>query len=81
MDTYRRALAGSKYETAAGERLVIYQWAVMDMRPVERFAELAEGEVYDLTISPFEANPQLEGELSTTDSDDFDLPMFYDSER
>jgi len=81
MDTYRRALVGNVYETPDLGRIIVYQWAIMDMQPVERFAGLTEGRTYDLALTDYDANPQLEGELMTTDSDAFDLPIYYDAER
>jgi hypothetical protein len=82
---YRQALVVFEYaveKSAEGElppgRIRVAHWAILDGKtlPITR---AAEGQLLQLTLEPFDANPQLESlYLADTLTGAGDLPLFYD---
>ncbi|MEX0887256.1 MAG: LamG-like jellyroll fold domain-containing protein [Phycisphaeraceae bacterium] len=80
---YRRGLVTHTYETQTvhegtfeHERFQVAHWAIMDGRPLDR--DFTVGETVKLTLERFDDHPQLMGERLTSDSDEFDLELFFD---
>ncbi len=81
---YRRALVVNTYEikqvvegTVAGPGILVAHWAILDGRVLDD-ARRSPGEVRRMTMEPFDARPELEGERLVMDSDEFVLPLYYD---
>ena len=79
---YRRALVVNDYEVEqvrAGsfvdKKLQAAHWGVLDGKVLPQDWE--PGSVYELTLEKFSDQPQLEGERLVSDSEDFDLTLFY----
>ncbi|MEI6536369.1 MAG: LamG-like jellyroll fold domain-containing protein, partial [Verrucomicrobiaceae bacterium] len=79
---YRRALVVNDYEVEqvrAGsfvdKKLQAAHWGVLDGKVLPQDWE--SGSVYELTLEKFSDQPQLEGERLVSDSEDFDLTLFY----
>jgi hypothetical protein len=83
---YTRSLSVYAYsvvETLEGEynddTLYVAHWCVLDAKQLA-FKDAGLGKVYELTLEPFEENPQLESEnLSDSIVEDFALPLYYDA--
>jgi hypothetical protein len=89
LGTYSRALAVHTYEVekvlagtlpAETRRVLVAQWGVLDweLAPGADKRGEAIGKVFELYLDPWEAHPQLAGEMIWNDSEELDLPMFFD---
>jgi hypothetical protein len=83
---YRRALALYVYEldpaapaVDGSRRIQVYQWALLDGRPVEGLPQ--PGAWRDLVLERSEARPELESERRVVGTESFDLPEFLDVSR
>lgn len=81
---YRHALVVNSYEVVRvlegtyGERkILVAQWAIRDAR-VLASARKTAGTVYRLTLEPYDAHPELEGERLVMDSDAPSLRLYYE---
>lgn len=79
---YRRALIVNDYEVEqvlAGsledKKFQATYWGILDSKIVP--AEWKAGATYELTLEKYSDQPQLEGERLVSDSDNFDLTLFY----
>lgn len=83
IEPYRQALAVNLYEIldadegSGAAQVLVAQWAIRDGRVIAG-AQKAVGTVYALTLEPYDAHPELEGERLIIESDAPDLPLFYD---
>ena len=84
---YRHALVVNDYEvvsvregTYGEQRMRIAQWAIRDGR-VLNGARKAAGTRYRLTVEPYDAHPELEGERLIIQNDAAGRPVFYDVGR
>jgi hypothetical protein len=82
---YRNALVVNGYEVVkviegeyAAEQVLVAQWAIKDARVLPRAQQRAVGTVARLTLSPYDAHPELEGERLLAQSGGPDLPIYYD---
>jgi hypothetical protein len=69
MGAYRRALVERPYRvlkvlegTCPPGPIRVAEWAVMDLAPVDAFAERKPGQAYRLDLEPWEDHPELESE-------------------
>ena len=79
---YRRALIVADYEVEkviAGsmteKKIQVADWGVLDAKIVPQNFKI--GSSYELTLEKYSDQPQLEGERLVSDSDNFDLTMYY----
>ncbi len=82
LQEYTRGLVVYTYKVKAvrkgkltARRIHVAHWAVLDDKPVG--LNRTVGKVYTMTIEPFDAHDELEGERVFNTSDEFDLPVFY----
>jgi hypothetical protein len=61
------------------DRIHVAHWAVLDDKPIGLDRKV--GRSYTMTLEPFDARDELEGERVFNTSDEFDLPVFYDPSR
>lgn len=80
---YRNALVVSRYEVvtvAEGEpvarEVAVAEWAIRDARVLPE-AKRTAGEVRRLTLEPYDAHPELEGERLIQGSDVANMPLYY----
>lgn len=80
---YRQALVVNRYEvvtvvsgTYTAREILIAQWAIRDGRVVES-ARKTPGTVFRLTVEPYDAHAELEGERLIM-SEESPLPLYYD---
>jgi hypothetical protein len=83
---YRRALAVYTYEVEKvirgeykGKRILVAHWVILDRK--QRDPGRKVGEVYQMTVEPYDQREELEGERFFSDSEEFDLEMYYDPSR
>jgi hypothetical protein len=81
---YRRALVANRYDVVRvaegayeGREIMVAHWAILDGRCLEAAAR-ESAKLYRMTVEPFAARPDLEGERLVTDDDEFSLEMYYD---
>ena len=81
---YRHALVVNVYEVIritggsySGPRILVAQWAIRDGR-VLASARRTAGTIYQLSLEPYDAHPELEGERLVMDDDVPGLRLFYD---
>jgi hypothetical protein len=81
---YRHALVVSDYDVVSvhegdyrAQQIRIAQWAIRDGR-VLGAARKTAGSRYRLTVEPYDAHPELEGERLITISDAAGRPVYYD---
>ena len=86
LQEYTRGLVVYTYKVTAvrkgkltARRIHVAHWAMLDDKPVG--LDRTVGKPYTMTIEPFDANDELEGERLFNTSDEFDLPVFYDPSR
>ena len=79
---YRRCLALYTYEiqkvlsgTTISKRIAVYHWVILDNKILPN--NRRKDQSYRLVLEPFDSHPQLEGERQISDSDEFDLPLYY----
>jgi hypothetical protein len=79
---YRRALVINEYSlekvvrgTDAPARLLVAEWAIMDGKRLPEGRKV--GASYQLQLEKFADHPELESERLITDSDEFDLEIYY----
>jgi hypothetical protein len=79
---YRRALLVNDYEvesvtkgTLNEKKFLAAQWGVLDAKVLPQKWQI--GTVYQLTLEKFADQPQLEGERLVSESDNFDLNLYY----
>jgi hypothetical protein len=84
---YRNALVVNGYEIIKviegeydGPQIQVAQWAIRDVR-VLADARKTHGSVHRLTLEPYDAHPELEGERLIDDSEGSDLALYYDTEE
>jgi hypothetical protein len=84
---YRHALVVNDYDILSvhvgqysEKQMRIAQWAIRDGRVLSA-ARKAAGARYRLTVEPYDAHPELEGERLITASDAAGRPVFYDLGR
>jgi hypothetical protein len=85
IEPYRRALVVNTFEIddparlkSSDGKIQVAQWGVLDGRRVPSIEKLRIGTSYRLVIEPFEDHPQLESERLVSDSEAFDIPLYYD---
>ncbi len=84
---YRRALAVNRYAVVrtlagappAGGELLAAHWVILDGAALPE-ARRASNQVYRLTLDPFEAHPELEGERLMLDNAADHLPWYYEAQ-
>ena len=79
---YRRALLVADYEvekvitgSLTEKKIQVADWGVLDAKIMPQ--DLKIGSSYELTLEKFSDQPQLEGERLVSDSDNFDLTLYY----
>ncbi len=79
---YRRALLVADYEvekvisgSLKEKNIQVADWGVLDAKIL--LQKLKIGSSYELVLEKFSDQPQLEGERLVSDSDDFDLTLYY----
>ena len=79
---YRRCLALYTYEiqkvlsgTTRSKRIAVYHWVILDDKILPNNRK--KDQSYHLVLEPFDLHPQLEAERQVSDSDEFDLPLYY----
>ena len=84
---YRRALVANEYlieEILEGRyrqrRILAAHWVIKESRVLSGAAREL-GEVYRMTLEPYDDRPELEGQRLVMDTDHFELPLFYDLGR
>jgi hypothetical protein len=84
---YWRALVVNVYEVRKvleGDleepRVAVAHWAILDRRVLPE-AERKVGSVLQMTLEPFDDNPQLQSELLVQTGGGYDLPLYYDAGR
>ncbi len=82
---YRHALVVSAYEVVrvlegqyAEPTVLVAQWAIRESRVLST-ARRTPGAAFRLTLEPYDAHPELEGERLVMDTDDATLPLYYDT--
>jgi len=83
---YRQALVLYAYEVVKlhkgidpGPRILVHHWALRDDRTVAPHTR--PGETVRLTLEPFDAHPELQGERIIKEVEDPGLPRFYEPPR
>ena len=83
---YRRALVVNRYDNltvihgqCAEQQILAAHWAILDGQVLDT-ARRQKGKEYRLTLEPFDAHPELEGERLIMDSEEFLLPLYYEVE-
>jgi hypothetical protein len=81
---YRRCLALYTYEiqkvlsgTTISKRIAVYHWVILDNKILPNNRK--KDQSYRLVLEPFDSHPQLEAERQVSDSDEFDLPLYYNA--
>lgn len=84
---YDRALVANKYvveEVISGDdapqEIMVAHWVIREGRALDN-AQRTKGEIFYLTLEPYEDRPELEGERLSMDSDEFAIPLYYDVQR
>jgi hypothetical protein len=84
---YRHALVVNEYDvmdvvqgTYPAKAIRIAQWAIRDGKILPDAKRLT-GAAFTLTVEPYDAHPELEGERLLSDSERSKLPLFYDISR
>lgn len=82
---YRHGLLAMEYDVAqvmegkyANDTIVAAHWVIRDGAVLER-ARRAPGESFRMTLEPYDARPELEGQRLVMDAVDFSLPLYYDT--
>lgn len=80
---YTRALVVYGYEVSkviegecASPKILVAHWAIRDKKPLDLGKET--GGTYRLELELFDGHPELEGERLITETDEFDLPFYYE---
>ncbi|MFP4052479.1 MAG: LamG-like jellyroll fold domain-containing protein [Phycisphaerae bacterium] len=86
LEDYRRALVVYTYEVrklAGGKyphkKMLVAHWAVLDRKKLDLDRKI--GEDYTMTVEKYDSREELEGERYFSDSEEFDLPVYYDLSR
>lgn len=86
LQEYQRALVVHTYRIQKilkgkvdSKKILVAHWAFLDRKLVPSIKKKKVGATYKLELEKFDDNPQLESELQFNDSEDFDLPLYYDS--
>ncbi|MDA1093426.1 MAG: hypothetical protein O3A25_09205 [Acidobacteria bacterium] len=81
---YRHALQVLEYDVITvvegeydDQTLLAAHWVIRDAETLDT-ATRPPGTTYQLTLEPYAAHPELEGERLVMESDRFDLPLFFD---
>ena len=81
---YSRALVVYTYEVVrvlegdcGSPRILVAHWGIRDKQPVDLGKAL--GATYALRLESFDQHPELEGERLLMDTDEFTLPLFYET--
>ncbi|MPZ18873.1 MAG: hypothetical protein GEV06_13305 [Luteitalea sp.] len=82
---YRNALVVNGYEIIKvlegdydARQIQVAQWAIRDVQVLPT-ARKEPGSVHRLTLEPYDAHPELEGERLIDDSESTDLTLYYDT--
>jgi hypothetical protein len=80
---YRRCLALYTYKikkvlsgTTISKKIAVYHWVMLDGKILPN--KRKKGQSYRLILESFDSHPQLEAERQVSDSDEFDLPLYYE---
>jgi len=80
---YHRCLAEYTYDVIKllkgkcdSKKILVNHWVILDDKVLPNTRKI--GKSYHLTLEPFDAHPQLESERRSIDTQDFDLPCYYD---
>jgi hypothetical protein len=83
---YRRAMLVNEYEvvqvlegTYEGTKILVAHWVIRDGQ-VLATAIRESGSIHRMTLEPYDAHPELEGERLVMDSDAFELRLYLDIE-
>ena len=83
---YHRCLAEYTYDVIKvlkgkcdSKKILVDHWVILDDKVLPNTRKI--GKSYRLTLEPFNAHPQLESERRSIDTQDFDLPCYYDLTR
>jgi hypothetical protein len=81
---YRRALLVNEYEVVRvleggyeNTKILVAHWVIRDGKVLSTAAR-EPGSVHRMTLEPYDAHPELEGERLVIDSDAFELRLYYD---
>lgn len=84
---YRHALVVNEYEVMdvisgkyAPKTIRVAQWAIRDSKVLPA-AKRVVGAAFTLTVEPYDAHPELEGERLFSESEQSKLPLYYDISR
>ena len=82
---YRSALIANTYQVEtvvegvyAEPTIVVAHWAIRDAQVVPG-ADREIGRTYRMTVDPYDDHLELEGERLLMDTDNFDVPLYYDT--
>jgi len=67
-----------KHGQLDAKRIVIAHWALLDRKPVAPVQRFEVGQTETFTLSPLDAQPQLEGERQFYEITELDAPQFFD---
>jgi hypothetical protein len=83
---YTQALVVYGYEVAkvaegecAAPKILVAHWAIRDKQILDLGKEM--GGTYPLELEPFDDHPELEGERLIMETDEYDLPLYYEIGR
>ncbi len=86
LEDYKRALVVYTYEVkkvAGGKyphkKMLVAHWAVLDRKKLGLDRQI--GKTYTMTVEKYADREELEGERYFSDSEEFDLPVYYDLSR
>ncbi|MFH1477128.1 MAG: hypothetical protein ABIH24_06540 [Verrucomicrobiota bacterium] len=84
---YRRALVVNRYDVKqvaegqyAAKQIMVAHWVIRDGQMLPTAAR-DKTKTYRMVLEPFDAHPKLEGERLIMDSDEFQLPLYYELEQ
>ncbi len=80
---YRRVLVVNTYQIekvikgqSNGKRILVGEWGILDRKRVP--SSRKQGKTYQLTLEKFDDHSELEPEKLVMETDEFDLPMYYE---
>jgi hypothetical protein len=83
---YRHALVVNGYEVVrvlegeyGADHILVAQWAIQHAKVLPRAQQRSMGDVARLTLTRYDAHPELEGERLIAQSGGPDLPLYYDA--
>jgi hypothetical protein len=79
---YRQAMVAHTYEVqkviagnCGAKRIMVAHWAIREGKPLP--VERKKGQTYRLVLEQYRDNPRTRGQKLVMDSDEFDLPLYY----